>query len=556
MKTRIFFTALFLLELTGFGSLDASPTTSENDTIKVCVTPGVKSLAESWISAYKKMNPDLNLEMKELSMANLRTEVTGENTLGLIKQHPNVHLVAESMWHLTLGREVIVAVVNPSNPNLEILKKTGISETNLARIITSKNPRWNEILTNGTNEPIHLYLEDDPELKLAVSRFLVLDPETIGGVKSTSDFTSILQTDVNAIGFCNLLTATNLDQLEFSEKITLLPLDCNGNGHMDYNENIYGKLEQFERAIWIGKYPRPLISNIYAVASDQPKNKDVTNFLTWIITTGQIAIVESGFTDLAYSEKQSQLDKLIPATLANEELSKNDTTSTIILITFLVLLITAGLALNWNSRRKSAKLIYDDYEPSKILRPESIEIPNGLFYDKSHTWAFMEKDGRVKVGIDDFMQHVTGNYTGLILKNPNEILRRSEIAATLIHEGKKLSIYAPVSGRIIQSNADLVDFPTLVNSSPYSWGWLYEIEPANWIREIGFLKMSDQYREWIRKEFIRFKDFITGFCQKKELEGLLVLQEGGELPDHVLHGFEPHVWEEFQLRFIDNSEIS
>lgn len=214
------------------------------------------------------------------------------------------------------------------------------------------------------------------------------------------------------------------------------------------------------------------------------------------------------------------------------------------------------MLLAWNSRRKARKLLYDNGEINRFLRPESIDIPNGLFYDKSHTWAFMEKDGTVKVGIDDFLQHVTGDFTRLIMKNPNDMIRRNDIAATLVHEGKKLNIYAPVTGRIVQRNEDLVDYPSLANNSPYSWGWIYEIEPSNWIREIGFLKMADQYRDWIRKEFIRLKDFIIGVCQQKVHEGELVLQEGGELPDHVLHDFEPDIWEEFQLRFLDNSDIN
>lgn len=558
MKTRILFTALLLLGLASWSTAHAAKQASKQATVKVCATPGMGSLAESWVKAYTNTNPDVNFEFEQLGLAEMKAGLNDENALGIVMQRPDVTMVAESMWHLTLGREIIVPVTNASNPYLEMLKTRGVTTPELAKAVAGKNATWNELLNNGSNHSLNIIVSQEPELRMAVAKFLNVELSVANNtVQSDAAILDRIQTDKYAIGFCRLSAITDAENQAFVSAVQPLPLDRNANGKIDYNENIFGKLDQLERAVWIGKYPRSLVYNIYAIAPDQPTSKSVNGFLSWIVTSGQSALIQNGYTDLAFYEKQSSLEKLNPPVVqATEQRAADYTTPAIVVIALLVLATVAVAILVRRSKRQSQKLLYDDEEDHKVLRPESIEIPNGLLYDKSHTWAFMEKDGTVKIGIDDFLQHVTGNFTGLVMKNPNEMISRNEVVASLVHEGKKINIHSPVSGRIIQRNEDLADYPSLANNSPYAWGWMYEIEPTNWVREIGFLKMAGQYRDWIKKEFIRLKDFITEVCQKKELAGELVMQEGGELPDHVLHDFEPQVWEEFQVRFIENSDIS
>ena len=96
--------------------------------------------------------------------------------------------------------------------------------------------------------------------------------------------------------------------------------------------------------------------------------------------------------------------------------------------------------------------------------------------------------------------------------------------------------------------------PSLINSSPYSDGWFYEIEPSNWLRETQILLMADKYSEWIKGEFHRLRDFLSGIL-KPEAPGYsyVTLQDGGEIADHVLSSLGPEAWEEFQIRFIDSA---
>jgi glycine cleavage system H protein len=53
-------------------------------------------------------------------------------------------------------------------------------------------------------------------------------------------------------------------------------------------------------------------------------------------------------------------------------------------------------------------------------------------------------------------------------------------------------VYAPMSGEIIDANAELAATPQLVNESPYEKGWLFKLRLAN-KGELAELLSKDAY---------------------------------------------------------------
>jgi glycine cleavage system H lipoate-binding protein len=209
------------------------------------------------------------------------------------------------------------------------------------------------------------------------------------------------------------------------------------------------------------------------------------------------------------------------------------------------------------SRARKKKYATDGADLSQSsISISSLKLPKGLYYEKSHTWAFMDINGNVKVGLDDFLQHVTGKFTRFEFKNPGDRVKKNETFVTVIQDGKQLQVYSPVSGSIKFINEDLVTQPELANTSPYEKGWLYVIEPSNWVRETNFLSMADSFRDWLNSELIRLKDFLSS---NPNVNGKTIspitLQEGGAIVDNVLQDLGPRVWEDFQKNFIDNSGL-
>ena len=92
---------------------------------------------------------------------------------------------------------------------------------------------------------------------------------------------------------------------------------------------------------------------------------------------------------------------------------------------------------------------------------------------------------------------------------------------------------------------------SLLNSSPHSEGWIYKVEPANWVNEVQFLIMGNPYRLWLKKEFQRLKDFLADTLKTEDAAFEPVLQDGGEVNENILMVLGPEIWEDFQTNFLD-----
>ena len=137
------------------------------------------------------------------------------------------------------------------------------------------------------------------------------------------------------------------------------------------------------------------------------------------------------------------------------------------------------------------------------------------------------------------------------MKEPGEKVKKGEAFLTIIQDGKQLNLKSPVSGTIKSQNKNLISNSALINQSPYSEGWIYTIEPSNWMRDTQFLIFANGYKEWIKMEFLHLKDFLAVALRANNAE--VVLQDGGEIKNGILKDLKPEIWEDFQTHFLDSS---
>lgn len=292
------------------------------------------------------------------------------------------------------------------------------------------------------------------------------------------------------------------------------------------------------------------------VAGEKPTGKDELAFLKWMVTDGQQYLSANGFSGLKRSEKYAGIEHLKDYNLVVADVSVRATTTKIFLLVFGVILagVVILILVISVSGARVAGAGTEGISRSSVFEKSPAIFPEGLFFDKSHTWIFMEKDGNVRIGIDDFLQHVTGPITRINMKKPGDSIKKGEPFLTLIQQGKHLDIQSPVSGIVREQNKELVANSGIINAAPFSEGWVYVVEPANWLKEIQAFAMGDKYRSWLKTEFSRLKDFLSsGIKSLGMVEPAPVLQDGGELRDGILEGFGPEVWEEFQTGFINLS---
>jgi glycine cleavage system H protein len=219
----------------------------------------------------------------------------------------------------------------------------------------------------------------------------------------------------------------------------------------------------------------------------------------------------------------------------------------LIIISFLILIIPFWIIIN----RKTGiagkiKKVFG------VLSASILNIPLGLFYSKFHTWAYLEKSGNARVGLDDFLAHVTGGVKFHNLKKPGNFINKGELLADIDQDGKLLQIYSPVSGRIVDTNTILYDNPGIINEDPYETGWVYVIKPTDWIAETDSYLLAEEAVTWSKNELERLKDFLAKSMMKHSPDpSMMILQDGGELRDEPLSVMPDEVWRDFQKSFLD-----
>lgn len=104
------------------------------------------------------------------------------------------------------------------------------------------------------------------------------------------------------------------------------------------------------------------------------------------------------------------------------------------------------------------------------------------------TWFFSAHDGTVKVGLTDLFLRTAGVIHSLNLPEPGQEMVQGMPLGTVEEEEDLIHILpAPVSGRVLATNHDLINDLTLVEKDPYFKGWLCEILPTNLELESEFL---------------------------------------------------------------------
>jgi len=221
----------------------------------------------------------------------------------------------------------------------------------------------------------------------------------------------------------------------------------------------------------------------------------------------------------------------------------------IFVIGYLLILIAFWkISTNQVKLRKEVQRVFGN------LSANLLRIPQGVFYNRNHTWAHLERSGSAKVGLDDLLQHITGEVQFSHLRNPGEIISKGELLTELNQEGKHLRIVSPISGEILDTNSELTGSPELLNEDPYEKGWIYKIKPSNWIAETKTCYLAEEATNWSMEELQRFKDFLAVSLKKySPTPSMVILQDGGELRDSTLSLLPVEVWQDFQQDFLNHT---
>jgi glycine cleavage system H protein len=104
--------------------------------------------------------------------------------------------------------------------------------------------------------------------------------------------------------------------------------------------------------------------------------------------------------------------------------------------------------------------------------------PANYRYTNQHEWVDAKGDVAI-IGITDYAQHELGDVVFVELPKPGAKVTAGKSFGTVESVKAVSEIYAPVSGEVIEANADLQNTPEKINTDPHGGAWLIKVRLAN-----------------------------------------------------------------------------
>lgn len=182
-----------------------------------------------------------------------------------------------------------------------------------------------------------------------------------------------------------------------------------------------------------------------------------------------------------------------------------------------------------------------------VLRKTQPAVPKPVFVRRfihpGHTWMKETEDGDVLVGMDEFAVNLIGTIDDVTLPRLLKKVKQGEPAWYVRHNNRIVPLVSPVTGRVIEKNEMVRHHPQIVNTSPYTDGWLLRIRPRKMQAQLNNLFAGRAAHHWLEQARARLVALFS--------EGpVLMYQDGGELLRNFADRLSDEEWKQVAREFL------
>ena len=127
-----------------------------------------------------------------------------------------------------------------------------------------------------------------------------------------------------------------------------------------------------------------------------------------------------------------------------------------------------------------------------------MKLPKNFLFSEDHVWISPRKKGVVKMGVTEYITSFD-NLEGVSIDvddtEETEISAGDVIGEIVTSEGT-FELISPVSGKVVGVNREAIENPDIISETPYSDGWLIEIEIDGDISSYSLLS-PEEYEEFV-----------------------------------------------------------
>jgi phosphate transport system substrate-binding protein len=305
--------SLLLLFAAALGA--CSSAAKRESTINISGAFALYPLVVKWAEVYEQENPGVRFNISGGGAGKgMADALSGTVDLGMFSREISQAEINQGAWWAGLCIDAVVPTINANNKSLEIIKKQGLTKEQFADIfINSKYRTWGEVLGTDDQTVIEVLTRSDAcGAAETWAQYLGGKQESLMGTGIFGDpgLAEAVTRSAGAIGFNNTIFAYDPTTGKKRPGIEIAPIDINGNGQIDPEEDFYGYFSSILDAIGQGKYPSPPARELYFVSKGKPEKEAAINFIKWALTDGQKYVTEAGYVPIPQDKIDSYLNKL------------------------------------------------------------------------------------------------------------------------------------------------------------------------------------------------------------------------------------------------------
>lgn len=217
-----------------------------------------------------------------------------------------------------------------------------------------------------------------------------------------------------------------------------------------------------------------------------------------------------------------------------------------VLLGFLLLLIIDFFVLRAEKKMHPAFVKNYEVVDSVSFNNLSVRVPADLFISRGHTWAEPDRNGLIKIGVDEFITKSLGEIKVTNTAQNGILINEGDPVIEARLGGKKIVFRSPVSGRIVSKNHDL---PGKIITDPFGEDWGVIIKPENFQSGTGKLKTNEEVIDWMKNEMRRFKSFLEERLATPGLAGV-TMYDGGHLVSGAVSHLDGQSVELYEKEFL------
>ena len=291
---------------------DSSGTLS--GTIQLSGAFALYPMAVKWAEEFRAMHPNVKIDISGGGAGKGMTDaLAGVVDIGMVSREIYPEEISNGAFPIATVIDAVVPTINAENPLLADINRIGLKKEVAARLWNREISTWGEVLGTSSTALVRVFTRSDA--CGAAETFAAWFDKKQENIKATAVFgdpgvAAAVQKDKAGIGYNNIAYAYDQKTKKPFDGLAIIPIDVNGNGMIDPEEDFYETTETLIVAINEGRFPSPPARDLYLVTKGKPTKPEVIAFLEFALGEGQKYASETGYIGLSDEKLKAELEKL------------------------------------------------------------------------------------------------------------------------------------------------------------------------------------------------------------------------------------------------------